>query len=309
MVFVRWVNVLITSLIGLTSIGWCEETDTLLERGKNIFIAASCITCHTDIENNGPKLAGGREVKTPFGNFYTPNITPDLETGIGKWTNEDFIRALSEGIAPDGTHYFPAFPYTSYTKMSRGDMLALQAYLMSLPPVRRQNRPHELTGIYSARSLVGFWKSFNFQQGEFTPDSNRSTLWNRGAYLTQALSHCGECHTPRNPDGGPVRNRFLAGTMQGPKGNKVPNITHDMKDGIGKWNKQQLTAFLIAGVTPNHHRVQGGMAEVISNTTSKLSAYDLEAMSEYLLTVPPRPTIDDAIPTRPDWGLGPLQDR
>lgn len=306
---VRWIKVFIASLIVFTSAGWCEETDTILERGNNIFIAASCITCHTDIENNGSPLAGGREVETPFGSFYTPNITPDRETGIGKWTDEDFVRALREGIAPDGTHYFPAFPYTSYTKMAWDDMLALKAYLMSLQPVRQQNRPHEITGIYSSRPLVGFWKRFNFQQGEYTPNRNKSPLWNRGAYLTQALAHCGECHTPRNPDGGSVQNRFLAGTMVGPKGNKIPNITSDKKDGIGKWSKQQLMAFLIAGITPNQHMVQGGMAEVVSSNTSKLSAYDLKAMTEYLLAVPPLPTIDDSIPTRADWGLSPLQDR
>src|SRR3990172_5782709 len=237
------------------------ETLPALDRGAYLFAAAGCAGCHTDVKAKGPPLAGGRALKTPFGTFYGPNITPDPEHGIGGWSDGDFLRALRDGVAPDGAHYFPAFPYTSFTKMSDADLLALKAYIFSLPAVARPSRPHELSLPFAWRWPLGAWKWLNFTPGPFAPDAARGAEGNRGAYLVEAVAHCRECHTPRDWLGGRDDGRAFAGTPDGPEGEKVPNITPDPATGIGGWSRAQLLRTLKIGLLPDGGFVGALMGE------------------------------------------------
>ncbi len=239
------------------------------------------------MDNDGPPLAGGRALHTPFGVFFSPNITPDPEHGIGGWSDDDFVRALQQGIAPDGSHYYPSFPYTSYTRMRREDMLALKEYLFSREPVARPNRAHELPWYLSFRPLMGFWKLLYFDAGEFEWDRDRPESWNRGAYLVLALGHCAECHSPRNAVGAIDSGMRFAGTRSGPGGEAVPNITPDVQTGIGGWPQGDVAYFLQTGATPDGDYTGGEMAEVIDEGLSRLDRSDLEAMAEYLRSIPP----------------------
>ena len=164
-------------------------------RGEYVFHAAGCVGCHTVKLGKRALLAGGRTLKTPFGVFHSPNITPDAEHGIGTWSEADFVRAMRFGVAPDGSHYFPVFPYTSYTRMTDDDLRGLWVYIRSLPPVGQKNKPHQVKPPFGWRFLVAFWKWLYFTLGPFRPDPARSAAWNRGAYLVDVLGHCGECHT------------------------------------------------------------------------------------------------------------------
>lgn len=263
------------------------DDDDAVARGKYVFDAADCVACHTDIANQGPSLAGGRRLETPFGIFYSPNITPDEETGIGMWSDDDFVTALRHGRAPDGSHLFPVFPYPSYTLMTEADMRDLKAYLFSLPPVARENRPHEVGPPFGWRFLMAGWKALFFTPGAFRPDPARDEPWNRGAYLATALGHCGECHTPRNMFGAPRVDMALAGTAEGPGGGAVPNITPHRETGIGGWSESDLDTLLTLGMTPDGDFVGGGMAEVVSHSTSKLTPDDRAALIAYLRSLPP----------------------
>jgi mono/diheme cytochrome c family protein len=270
--------------------------DEAIVRGKYVFDAADCTACHTDTANQGTPLAGGRKLETPFGTFYSPNITPDRTTGIGAWSEEDFVAALRHGRAPDGSHLFPVFPYPSYTQMSDADMWDLRAYLFSLPPVTREDRPHEVRFPFGWRFLIAGWKALFFEPGVFHPDPGRDEQWNRGAYLATALGHCGECHTPRNVFGAPESDMALAGTADGPDGGAVPNITPDKETGIGGWSEDDIDTLLTLGMTPDGDFVGGGMGEVVSNSTSKLTAADRDALIAYLRSLP---AISNKVERRP----------
>lgn len=256
-------------------------------RGAYIFHAAGCLACHTDAKNKGAPLAGGRALATPFGTFYTPNITPDKTHGIGGWSDEDFIRALREGIAPDGSDYYPAFPYTSYTGMSERDMRDLKAYIFSRAPSATPNRPHDLNFPFNFRFGLWFWKLLFFTEGRRVEDPAQDAQWNRGAYLVEHLGHCGECHTPRNFLGGIKYSRRMAGNPSGPKSRKVPNITPHKESGIGDWSELDLTYFLKTGFLPDGDFAGGAMTEVIDDSTSHLSDEDRAAIATYLLSLPP----------------------
>jgi mono/diheme cytochrome c family protein len=263
-----------------------DETDPVA-RGEYLFHAANCQSCHTDAKNEGKLLAGGRALETPFGTFYSPNITPDDEHGIGAWSDADFVTALRHGRAPDGSHYFPAFPYTAFTKMSDDDMLALKAYIFTLPAVDQANRPHEIAFPFGWRFLMTGWNWLAFDPGPFEPDPAKSAEWNRGAYLVEALGHCGQCHTPRDIIGALDQAMAFAGTATGPDGKAVPNITPDPETGIGKWRDKDLIFLLQTSLLPNGDAVGGGMAEVIANGTKYLSEDDLAAIVTYLKALPP----------------------
>ncbi len=258
-----------------------------LERGAYIFHAAGCKACHTDTKKKGPPLAGGRAIRTPFGTFYGPNITPDPLTGIGEWSDGDFIRALRSGVSPDGDHYYPVFPYTSFTKMTDRDMLDLKAYIFSLPPVRKRNRPHEVEFPFRFRVLLGLWKALHFTPGPFAPDRAKSAALNRGAYLAEALVHCGECHTPRTMTGGLDSAKWMAGTDDGPDGETVPNITPDAATGIGEWDLDDIEFMLETGIRADADMVGSLMAEVVENGTSRLTAADRRAIALYLKSLAP----------------------
>jgi mono/diheme cytochrome c family protein len=239
------------------------------------------------VDNDGPPLAGGRALKTPLGTFYSPNITPDPVYGIGGWSDDDFVRALREGIAPDGSHYYPSFPYTSYTQMRHEDALAIKEYLFSRDPVARPNRSHDLPWYLSFRQLLWLWKQMYFEEGELKEVASRTTTWNRGAYLVLALGHCAECHSPRNYLGAIDSDMLFAGTRSGPGGGAVPNITPDVQTGIGGWPRGDVAYFLQTGAMPDGDYAGGEMAEVIDEGLSRLDRSDLEAMAEYLRSLPP----------------------
>lgn len=257
-----------------------------IDRGAYIFAAADCGACHTNVKQKGPLLAGGRPLKTPFGTFYSPNITSDPDTGIGRWSDADFIRALRDGVSPDDDHYFPVFPYPSFTRMTDQDMLDLKAYIFSLPAVSQANREHEVDFPYGWRFTVWFWKQLNFTSGAFVPDSAQSAEWNRGAYLAEALAHCGECHTPRGSLGGLDTSLAYSGTTDGPEGEKVPNITPDPETGTGTWSAKDLIRVLRSGQLPDGDYVGSVMGEVVDGT-SKLTDADRQAIAVYVLSLPP----------------------
>lgn len=261
------------------------------ERGEYLFHAALCEVCHT--AKNGKFLAGGRPIPSPFGTFYSPNITPDPRYGIGAWSDEDFLRALRDGVSPAGRHYYPAFPYTAYTRLKREDILAIKAYLDTVAPVAQANRAHDLSWYVSWRWPIGLWKWLYFEEGEFQPDPSHDARWNRGAYLATAAAHCAECHTPRNVFGALEMDRRYAGVKDGPEGETTPNITPDKKHGIGSWTVSMLSFYLEIGMDPKGDFAGSLMAKVIDKGTGKLSAEDRDAIATYILSLPPIPAPEE----------------
>jgi len=258
-----------------------------VERGHYLFDAAGCLACHTDSKNGGLPLAGGRALSTPFGVYYSPNITADRQYGIGTWTEAQFLAALRHGRSPAGAAYFPVFPYTTFTAMSDRDIGDLYAYILSLPAVHKPNRDHETGLIFGNRLLAAVWQMLFFKPGPMAADPTKSASWNRGAYLVEALGHCGECHTPRGRLGNLEKGYNMAGTRQQPGGALIPNITSDRQTGIGKWSDDDLKDLFTIGLLPDGDFADGGMAEVITNTTSKWTGDDLAAVIEYLRSLPP----------------------
>ena len=255
-------------------------------KGEYLIIAAGCIGCHTTKENfkKGVLMSGGRALKTPFGIFNSPNITPDPTHGIGRWTEANFIEALRNGKSPKGEHYLPVFPYTSFSQMTNEDMRHLWAYMKTVPAIQTQNKPHEALLIFRLRFSLGPWKMINFKAGAFVPQKNKGAQWNRGAYLVRALSHCGECHTPRNLMGGLKDDLHLSGTKGGPDGDTVPNITPHTT-GIGDWSDDDLNTLFTIGMLPDGDFVGDGMAEVVENT-DKMTTEDRKAIMIYLKSTP-----------------------
>ena len=254
-----------------------------VQRGEYLARVADCLACHTEDREGAVPYAGGRALKTPFGTFYGPNLTPDRESGIGRWSEADFIRAMRSGVRPDGAVYFPAFPYPSFTKIRDNDLRDLWAYLRTIKPDKRPSRPHELGFFFQWRFPVRLWQGLFFTPGPLVNDPGRSPIINRGAYLVQAVGHCGECHTPRNFLGAPQGNRYLAGGL-GPEGKKVPNLTPTR---LQKWSDAELKDFLTTGILPDGDVANKTMGEVIKNSTSRLTPADLSAVLSYLRSLPP----------------------
>jgi mono/diheme cytochrome c family protein len=255
------------------------------KRGQYLAKAGGCVGCHTEEKQGAVAFAGGRALKTPFGIFYGPNITPDRKAGIGAWSEADFFKAMRLGVRPDGAHYFPAFPYPSFTRITDADLADLWAYLRSLPPASRASQAHDLRFPFGFRFLLWGWKWLFFKPGPWVPDAARSASLNRGAYLTDALGHCGECHTPRNFLGGPKKSRYLAGAKL-PDGGTASNLTPTR---LKKRADGDLKEFLQSGLTPDGDVVAETMGEVIRNTTSQLTSADLDAVMAYLRSLPPLP--------------------
>lgn len=254
-----------------------------LTRGKYLTEAADCEACHT--AKGGPPFAGGRPFVLPFGTLYTPNITPDPETGIGKWSEADFLKAVHQGIAPDGTRLYPAFPYASYTMLTDDDVRAIKAYLFSLKPVKRETPPNTFSFPYNQRWLMAFWSAFFNSDKRFRPIPEQSPQWNRGAYLVEALAHCGECHTPRNlMQAMNTRQKFAGGEAEGWK---AYNITTDRVSGVGTWSAEDLANYLSRGHALGRGTASGPMREAVQLSLSKLTPSDIAAMVTYLQTVPP----------------------
>jgi len=262
-----------------------ETADELsIQRGEYIFMMGGCVSCHTDDSKKQPGPAGGVELETPFGTFYTPNITPDSETGIGGWSDRQFLDAMRKGLSPDGEHYYPSFPYTSYTKMNDRDLLDLKAYLDSLSPVSRVAKTHDLSFPFNQRWLMGIWKFLFFEQQPFHPISSRTDSWNRGAYIVNGPGHCAECHTPRNIFGGLQSDELLAGTPNGPDGESVPSINPQKGESFKKWTETDIVFALQTGMLPDGDFIGGSMGHVVENCTSKLSDADLLSIAEYLIS-------------------------
>jgi mono/diheme cytochrome c family protein len=267
-----------------------------LANGLAIFNAGGCSSCHAVPDQpDRTKLGGGLAIPSPFGTFYAPNISPDPKDGIGRWSEADFVTAVWKGTSPDGTHYFPAFPYVSYQRARLEDVRDLFAYLKTLPPVAGEVRDHELPFPFNIRRNVGIWKSLYLDGKPFVPDAARSTQWNRGAYLVNGLGHCAECHSPRNLLGGIVEKQRFAGGPNPEGEGFVPNIT---QRGLGEWSANDIADFLKTGEMPDGDSAGGLMARVIRNT-SQLPAADRAAIAEYLKSLPavdgpPRPKTNGA---------------
>ena len=271
-------------VIWLACIGSAAAQDAVL-RGEYLVHAGGCVSCHT--VPGGLPFAGGRALSTPFGTFYSPNITPDAETGIGHWTDVQFLRALREGRRPDGASYFPVFPYPSFTNISDADVLSIKAYLFSLTPVRQTNRAHDVALPFSWRFLQTGWRLLFFREGPYRTDPSHDATYNRGAYLVTALAHCGECHTPRNMLGAVKPSLTLAGTRDGRDGQAVPNITPDRATGIGDWDSDDIVTLLKTGRTPEQSAVKGAMHEAVQDGLRFLTDTDLRAIATFLLAQKP----------------------
>lgn len=272
-------------LIGLAALPARAADEAQLKRGEALFGAADCVACHTDVKGGGVPLAGGRPLTTPFGTFFSPNISPDRQTGIGEWSEAEFRRALRDGIGRHGEYLFPVFPYPAFTGMSDADIADLYAYLLSRPPVAQKDKPHALRFPFGWRFLQVFWRTLFFREGPLQPAPGQSAEWNRGRYLAQAVVHCQECHTPRNFLGGLDNGRAFSGNPQGPDGMKVPNITSDAESGVGKWSLDDIATLLKSGQTPDMDFVGSGMGDVVKGTAA-LSDADRHAIAVYLKSLP-----------------------
>jgi mono/diheme cytochrome c family protein len=268
-----------------TATSTTNATTQYLNRGEYLARAGDCVACHTD--PTGKPFAGGRAMPTPFGNLYVPNITPDDETGIGKWTADEFYRMMHTGLSRDGALMYPAMPFASYTKVTREDCDAIYAYLMSVPPVRQQNRPHELRFPYNNRDLLRGWRALYFKEGEYVPDSAQSAQWNRGAYLVEGLGHCAMCHTAINVLGGSSESKAFEGGMIPNQNWYAPSLTSNREAGLGEWSERDIADLLQVGVS-NRSTVYGPMAEVVYNSLQYLSDEDVAAMAVYLKSLPKR---------------------
>ncbi|WP_069262872.1 cytochrome c [Paraburkholderia nodosa] len=254
----------------------------LIKKGEYLARAGDCIACHT--VRGGQMFAGGLPMATPFGTLYTPNITPDDQYGIGKWSADDFYRAMHTGRSKDGSLLYPAFPFASYTKVTRADADAIFAYLRSVPPVNVPSRPHELKFPFNNRNLLIGWRTLFFREGEYKPDPTKSVEWNRGAYLVEGLGHCGMCHTSINAVGGPVNSAAFAGGLIPLQNWYAPSLTGS-EGGLGDWDIRDIASLLKTGVS-ERGAVFGPMADVIHNSLQYLSDDDIHAMASYLKTIP-----------------------
>ena len=261
----------------------------LVRRGAYLARAGDCIACHT--APKGKPYAGGAPIATPMGVIYSTNITPDLETGIGHYSMDNFVRVMREGVTEDGDHLYPAMPYTSYAKVSRDDLSALYFYfLQGVEPVRQPNHPTKLSWPLSMRSLMTAWNALYLKKGEYAADPNKSVSWNQGAYLVQGLEHCGGCHTPRGVLGQEKAESEKDGKLY-LAGAKLDNwyalpLTGNRKTGLNAWSKDEIAEYLRTGRTERVAAV-GMMAGVVSKSSQYLSDQDLMAIAEYLKSLPP----------------------
>ena len=252
----------------------------MVERGRYLAQAGDCAACHT--APGGKPYAGGRAIPTPFGTIYSTNITPDKDTGLGNWSEDEFYRAMHEGIRRDGKHLYPAFPYPWYTKLTRQDVDALKAFLETVPPARQENKATDLPWPLSVREVMSGWNQMFFHAGEYKPDPGKSAEWNRGAYLVEGLGHCGACHTPKNMVGA-VKTKHR---LEGGYGENwyATSLTNDVRDGLGDWTADDIAKYLKSGSNLKA-AATGPMAEVIENSTQHLSDTDLHAVAVYLKSV------------------------
>ena len=253
-----------------------------IERGHYLAIAGDCAACHT-LPGSGHDFAGGRTIQTPFGELAAPNITPDPTTGIGAWTDDEFVNALTKGTGRDGERLYPAMPYTYYTKVTRDDALAIRAYLNTVPAVQNAVKSDRLPFPLDLRISMAAWDEMFFTPGVFQPDAGKSAEWNRGAYLVEGLGHCGMCHTPKNSLGADKTSERMQGYRL--QGWFAPNLTNDSRRGLGSWSADDIVSYLKTGHNATS-AATGLMAETLTLSTSKMSDPDLKAIAAYLKDQP-----------------------
>lgn len=264
-----------------------QEQDPLA-KGRYLAVAADCEACHT--EEGGTPFAGGRPFETEFGTIYSPNITPDAETGIGTWSDADFLRAMHEGVAKDGKNLYPAFPYASYTYLTDEDVLAIKAYLASVPAVKNTAPANTLRWPYNQRWLMAIWSKMYNPDKRFEPVEGQTPEWNRGAYLAEALGHCGECHTPRSLlQALNNRKKFAGGVAEGWR---AYNLSSDKDSGIGAWSAEDMEKYLKTGHSDDRGSAFGPMAQAVHLSFQKLTPSDVTAIVTYVRSVPPVSTPD-----------------
>ena len=260
---------------------WADPSAEIVAHGKALVEAGDCASCHT-VDPQKP-FAGGKRIDTPFGAIYSPNLTPDKNTGIGYWSDQDFLRALRSGVAPDGSNYYPAFPYPNFTKLTRDDIFAIRAYLTTLTPFANK-APPALRFPLNFRVVMRGWNYLFFRPGIFEPDQDKSTEWNRGGYLVEGAAHCGACHTPKNLFGADKRGQKFGGGLVG--GWFAPRLDGTERSGLKSWSADDIVEYLQSGRNGRSH-ADGLMAEVIVNSTSKMSDSDVRAIATYLKDLPP----------------------
>jgi mono/diheme cytochrome c family protein len=258
-------------------------TPQLVERGAYLARAGNCATCHTT--RGGAEYAGGRGIETPFGFVFAGNLTPDAETGIGRWSAADFWRAMHNGRSKDGRLLVPAFPYPSYTQVSREDADALYAYLRTRTPVRQANRPHELRFPYGTQAALAVWRAMFFEPGSYQPQPQQSAEWNRGAYLVKGLGHCVACHSPRNAFGAITDTLEFRGGLIPMQNWYAPSLASPQEAGVADWPTQEVAALLKTGVSPRASAM-GPMADVVFRSTQYLTDADWQAMAVFLKGLP-----------------------
>jgi mono/diheme cytochrome c family protein len=286
----RMRNVMILALALCTtgtiaaSAGEDNQAFEKIERGRYLAVLGDCTGCHT--APGGTPFAGGVSLETPFGALIGPNITPDVATGVGAWSEEDFRRAMQEGIRKGGARLYPAMPYPAYTKVTRDDVSALWAYLRTLQPVHNEIQPNQLRFPFNVRQpATSTWDLINFKPGVFQPDPAKSDVWNRGAYLVEGLGHCGTCHTPKNITGGDRGSEALQGALL--QDWYAPDLTEDPRIGVGDWSIEEIVRYLKTGAN-SYDIASGPMAEAVSNSTSHMTDADLLAIATYLKDRAPR---------------------
>ncbi|MGD8808151.1 MAG: c-type cytochrome [Gammaproteobacteria bacterium] len=278
-----------------------SETDPIA-RGRYLADAADCLACHT--AEGGEAFAGGRAFHTEFGTIYSPNISPDPATGIGEWSDEDFLTAMHEGVGRDGEWLYPAFPYAAYTYLTDDDVLAIKAYLFAQPPVRNEPPEHTLRFPYNQRWLMSIWALLYNPDHRFEPVADRALSWNRGAYMVEALGHCGECHTPRTAlQALDNRQKFAGGFAEGWR---AYNLSSDDSSGIGNWSAADLEHYLKTGRAENRGSAFGPMAEAVHLSFAKMTDSDVSAIVEYIRSVPPVTVADLPAPKMEPAGQDPL---
>ena len=280
--FVAWLNVRGEAPVSEalpTSVPAAE----LVTRGAYLARAGNCAACHT--ERGGAPFAGGKGIATPFGTIYAGNITPDVETGIGRWSADHFWRAMHHGRSRDGRLLYPAFPYPEYTQVTREDSDALYAFLRAQPPVQQANRVHALRFPYDSQLALAVWRALFFSPGEFRPDTSKSAEWNRGAYLVRGLGHCVACHAPRNAFGATDSKLELSGGLIPMQNWYAPSLASPAEAGVQAWSREEIVRFLKDGAT-SKAAAMGPMAEVVFSSTQHLTREDLGAMATFLRELP-----------------------
>jgi mono/diheme cytochrome c family protein len=273
---------LVRQVVGSLALALVCAAASAQEGGKYLTILGDCAACHTETARQ--PFAGGRALISPFGTFYTPNITPDRETGIGSWTADDFWRALHDGISKSRGRLYPAMPYPHYTLYSRADSDAMYAYLQSLAPIRNEPRKHEIPFPFSLRSVMIVWNGLYLHKGEYVPDPARSARWNRGAYLVKGPGHCGACHTPKNSLYADREELALSGNIV--ENWWAADLTSDDREGLGGWSSADIVEYLKTGRN-RHLMAAGPMVDVITVSTSRMRHDDLAAIADYLKSLPP----------------------